>query len=354
MIDPLFALLVAIALTAVTMIIFWPEKGIYATYRNAKRNTSRVLIEDALKHVYDYEERNVRCTLRSIAGHLSISGDSATQLISKLQSMGLIESQHEGIKLTPDGRSYALRVIRVHRLWEKYLADETSVNEADWHRNAEEKEHSISVEEAETLAAQLGNPVYDPHGDPIPTKDGKIPKRKGVPLTSLKNGEFGRITHIEDEPQAIYTQLIAERLHPGIQVRIIESTKTRIRFEANGEECVLAPLFAENVNLIPLNRDEEITSDFKSLSSLKKGEKAMIVGISKACRGPQRRRLMDLGVVPGTVVTAELESIGHDPVAYNIKGATIAIRRINADQIYIRQEADEPEAHKEFTQEELN
>ncbi len=344
MIDPLFALLVALSLTAIVLILFWPGKGIYATYKNAKRNTSRVLIEDALKHLYDYEERNVRCTLRSVAGHLSISGDDATQLISKLQAMGLIESQQEGIKLTPNGRSYALRVIRVHRLWERYLADETSVSEAEWHRNAEEKEHSISIEEAETLAAQLGNPVYDPHGDPIPTKEGEIPKRKGVPLTSLKNGEFGRITHIEDEPHAIYTQLIAERLHPGIQVRIIDSTKNRIKFEANGEECVLAPLFAENVNVIPLKQQEEIASDFKSLSSLKKGEKATVVGISKACRGPQRRRLMDLGVVPGTVVTAELESIGHDPVAYNIKGATIAIRRKNADQIYI----------KEFTQEELN
>ena len=344
MIDPLFALIVALAFSAIAVILFWPGKGIYATYKNAKRNTSRVLIEDALKHLYDYEERNVHCTLRSIAGHLSISGDDTTILLSKLQSMGLTESQQDGIKLTPDGRSYALRVIRVHRLWERYLADETSVNETEWHRNAEEKEHLISVEEAETLAAQLGNPVYDPHGDPIPTKDGEIPKRKGVPLTALKNGEFGRITHIEDEPQAIYTQLIAERLHPGIQVRIIDSTKNRIKFEANGEECVLAPLFAENVNVVPLKQQEEITSDFKSLSHLKQGEQAVIVGISKACRGPQRRRLMDLGIVPGTIVTAELESIGHDPVAYNIKGATIAIRKKNAEQIYI----------KEFTQEELN
>ncbi len=349
MIDPLFALLVALALALVVVILFWPGKGIYATYKNAKRNTSRVLIEDTLKHLYDFEERNVRCTLLSISGHLSVSGDDTARLISKLQTMGLVESQEEGIKLTPDGRSYALRVIRIHRLWEKYLADETSVNETEWHRNAEEKEHSISVEEAETLAAQLGNPVYDPHGDPIPTKDGKIPKRKDIPLTALRNGEFGRITHIEDEPQAIYTQLIAQRLYPGIQVRIIDSTKNRIKFEANGEECILAPLFAENVNVIPLNREEEITSDFKSLSSLKKGEKATVVGISKVCRGPQRRRLMDLGVVPGTVVTAELESIGHDPVAYNIKGATIAIRRKNAGQIYIRPEPNEPELKTNLT-----
>ena len=344
MISPLLALLIAVAFIGIIAVLFWPDKGIYATYRKAKKNTSRVLIEDALKHFYDYEERNVRSTLQSIAGHLSVSGDDAARLVEKLEAMGLVESNQDGIQLTSDGRSYALRVIRIHRLWEKYLADETSVKEADWHLEAEEKEHNISIEEAEKLAVQMGNPVFDPHGDPIPTKDGDIPKRKGVPLTTLKSGEFGKIIHIEDEPHSIYLQLIAQGLYPGMQVRINTIEKSRIKFEVNGEECVLAPLFAANVHVLPIRKQEEITNEFKSLSSLRKGQKALVVGISNACRGPQRRRLMDLGVVPGTLVTAELESIGRDPVAYNIKGATIAIRKKNADQIYI----------KEFLPEELN
>jgi len=342
--SPLFALLIALAVMGILVVFFWPGRGIYATYKKAKRNTSRVLIEDALKHLYDYEERNVRPTLRSLAGHLLISGDDTTNLAGRLQSMGLIEMTQDGIKLTSSGRSYALRVIRIHRLWERYLADETSVKETEWHLEAEEKEHKISAEEAEQLAAQMGNPVFDPHGDPIPTQDGEIPERKGVPLTALKVGEFGRVIHIEDEPQAIYVQLLAQGLYPGMQIRVIDKEKNKIKFEANGEECVLAPLFAANIQVVQIQKHEEITSEFKSLSSLKKGDKAVILGISKACRGPQRRRLMDLGVVPGTVVTAELESIGNDPVAYNIKGATIAIRKKNADQIYIR----------EFLPEEMN
>lgn len=344
MINPLFALLVALAVIVSLAVLFWPAKGIYATYRKAKSNTMRVLIEDALKHLYDYEERNVLPTLQSISGHLSLNGDNTTRLVEELQSMGLVESSDNGIQLTSEGRSYALRVIRIHRLWERYLADETSIKESEWHLDAEEKEHILSAEEAETLAAQMSNPLYDPHGDPIPTKEGDIPKREDIPLTALKKGVFGRITHIEDEPYAIYAQLIAQGLFPGIQVRIIDSGKNRIRFEANGEECVLAPLFANNVHVVPILKYEEITNEFKTLNSLKKGEKAIVVGISKACRGSQRRRLMDLGVVPGTIVTAELESIGRDPVAYNIKDATIAIRKINADQIYIKQ----------FSEEELN
>jgi DtxR family Mn-dependent transcriptional regulator len=342
--SPLLALVISFSLIGIMAVLFWPVKGIYATYRKAKRNTSRVLVEDALKHLYDYEERAVRSTLRSIAGHLSIDGDGTIKLVEKLESMGLVESSPDGIQLTPGGRSYALRVIRIHRLWERYLADETGVKESEWHIEAEEKEHNISIEEAERLAVQMGNPVFDPHGDPIPTKDGEIPKRKGIPLTNLKSGEFGKIIHIEDEPHAIYLQLIAQGLYPGTQVRINSSEKNRIKFEVNGEECVLAPLFAANVHVIPIYKQEEITSEFKSLSSLKKGDKAVVVGISNACRGPQRRRLMDLGVVPGTLVTAELESFGRDPVAYNIKGATIAIRKKNAEQIFI----------KEFSQEVLN
>ncbi len=344
MINPLFALSIACAVIGILAVLFWPGIGIYATYKKAKRNTSRVLIEDALKHLYDYEERNVRSTLRSISGHLYTSSDDTIQIVGKLQSMGLVESTKNGIQLTSEGRSYALRVIRIHRLWERYLADETSVKESEWHIEAEEKEHNISVEDAEHLAAQMGNPVFDPHGDPIPTKDGEIPERKGIPLTALKMGEFGIVTHIEDEPHAIYVQLLAQGLHPGMQVRISDVAKNRIKFEANGEECVLAPLFAANVHVVQIQKQEEITNEFKSLSSLRKGDKAVVVGISKACRGPQRRRLMDLGVVPGTLVSAELESIGRDPVAYNIKGAIIAIRKKNADQIYIR----------EFSQEELN
>jgi len=344
MINPVLALLIAVSLAAIVAVLFWPAKGLFAIYRKAKSNTSRVIIEDALKHLYDYEERNVRSTLRSIAGHLNITGDDTTLLMAKLEAMGLIESNQEGIQLTAEGRSYALRVIRIHRLWERYLADQTGIKESDWHLEAEVKEHNISLEEAEKLAVQMGNPVFDPHGDPIPTKDGEIPKRQGVPLTSLQNGEFGKIIHIEDEPHAIYLQLIAQGLYPSMQVRINNIEKSRIRFEVNGEECVLAPLFAANVHVIPLKKQEEITSEFKSLSSLRKGQKATVLGISKACRGPQRRRLMDLGVVPGTLVTAEFESIGRDPVAYNIKGATIAIRKKNADQIYI----------KKFEPEELN
>ena len=102
--------------------------------------------------------------------------------------------------LTPEGCSYALRVIRIHRLLESYLAERTGVDESEWHQRADQMEHRVTAAEAEALSAQLGNPSYDPHGDPIPTADGVMPSRRGLPLSALKAGAVARIVHVEDEP----------------------------------------------------------------------------------------------------------------------------------------------------------
>jgi DtxR family Mn-dependent transcriptional regulator len=335
MTDPLLTLIIGSGIILLAFISFFPEKGLIAKMRRSKTISKRVLIEDALKHLYNCEYNNVSCTLNSVAGKLSISENDAAELITKLEDMGLLFSQHETLQLSSEGRSYALRIIRVHRLWEKYLADETGVDEREWHHSAEEYEHKLTPSDADILAAQIGNPVFDPHGDPIPSSAGDIPEKSGKALTDLKFGEFASIIHIEDEPDAIYRQLIAEGLYPGMQVRMMESNKERIRFTANGEECVLAPLFAKNITVAPIKFEKTVDGKFKNLSSLKIGEKGTVLGISKALRGQQRRRLMDLGVVPGTEIIAEMRSASGDPTAYQIKGASIALRKELADRIYL-------------------
>ncbi|MCH7769435.1 MAG: metal-dependent transcriptional regulator [Bacteroidetes bacterium] len=335
MVDPLASLIIGFIIILFLIWVYLPRKGLLVRLKRSKKNTHRVLIEDSLKHLYNCEYNGINCTLNSVAGNLSISADEASKVVKKLEELELITSHERGISLTPEGRAYALRIIRTHRLWEKYLADETSVGEEDWHIAAEEIEHHITPAQADALAAQIGNPVFDPHGDPIPSAKGDLPVKKGNVLNTLKMGEFARIIHIEDEPHAIYSQLVAAGLYPGMQVRMIESSKDRIKFLANGEEVVLAPLFAKNVTIIPIKNETTVKGKFKSLSSLSVGEKGIVLGISKRCRGQQRRRLMDLGVVPGTEIEAEMKSIGGDPVAYRIRGASIALRKNQADKIYL-------------------
>jgi len=238
--------------------------------------------------------------------------------------------------LTADGRSYALRVIRIHRLWERFLADHTGVSESQWHHEADRKEHELTPEQADVLSAELGHPVFDPHGDPIPTPDGEMPGRRGLPLSALNPGATARIVHVEDEPDAVYAQLVAARLYPGTTVRVLEHTRDRMRIEADLQEHVLAPVVAANLSVEPIGDALDAAAPDNRLSSLAIGQEATVVDISAACRGVERRRLLDLGIVPGTLVRAELESAGGDPIAYRIRGAMIALRKDQADLIYVR------------------
>lgn len=337
MVDPANALLVFGIAMIVIAIFFFPRYGLYAHWKRARRGIQRVLIEDALKHIYDCEYRNRTCSTESIAGALLISTDESAELLTRLSVMGLLTTSDTGVSLTAEGTSYALRIIRVHRLWERYLADETSVPPTKWHASAEYAEHTLTASQAEALAAQIGNPLSDPHGDPIPTPTGEVPPRKGKSLLTLNAGEFAVITHIEDEPEAIFAQLVAQGLYVGMQVSMIERTNERIRFAADGDEIVLAPLLTNNITVAPITEEEDlITVPQAVLSSLKIGEEAKVVSISKAMRGQQRRRLMDLGVVPGTSIRAELKSASGDPTAYSIRGALVALRQNHAQLIFIQ------------------
>ena len=336
MVNPLTALLVAGLVTLILVVIFLPKKGIAARLRRGKIDAKRVLIEDALKHIYDCEYNKRHSSLNSVAGNLGITADAAAKLLARLEEMGLVISEPDSIHLTTNGRSYALRVIRIHRVWEKYLSEETGVSEKDWHHEAELQEHILSIEEANQIAAKLNNPLFDPHGDPIPSSKGYIKKIDGIPISNLKEGEFGHIIHLEDEPNSIYAQIMAMGLYPGMQVRMINVSNERIVFEANGDEKVLAPLFAKNITISPIVETADVLESFRALSTLNNGEESTVLGISKACRGKQRRRLMDLGFVPGTNISTLMKSIGGDPIAYQLRGTTIALRKEQADHIFIQ------------------
>ena len=333
--EPLMLLIIGTITIIIFVLLFYPNKGIISVWKKSRYANKKVLIEDALKYLYNCEYNNINCTLNGVAGNLSISADDATDIISRLESMGLVSAKKDELNLTSDGRSYALRVIRVHRLWEKYLADETGVTENEWHQKAEEIEHTLTLAQADQLAAQIGNPVFDPHGDPIPSASGDLPLKKGKALSEMKVGEFANIIHVEDEPHAIYSQILAEGLYPGMQIRMMEVSDKRLKFVANGEECVLSPLIAKNITVGVVKLEKQIEGKFKTLSSLKIGEAGTILGIGKALRGQQRRRLMDLGIVPGTKIEAELQSLTGDPVAYKVRGTTVALRKKQTDKIYL-------------------
>jgi DtxR family Mn-dependent transcriptional regulator len=337
MVNPLLSIGIAVLMTVIGTIFFWPERGFVARWRRTQHLTERVRSEDALKHIHKYEMKGNYPTVESISGALHVNLNETAVILTHMQADKLLVIDKGEIHLTPQGREAALHIIRAHRLWERYLAEETGFPEAEWHGQAEKYEHMLTPEATNALAVQLGNPTHDPHGDPIPTAEGKIATHRDQALTAVPVDTLARIVHLEDEPEIVYAQLIAEGLHPGMIIRVIESSAERVRFWSNGNEHVLAPMVATNISIVPLPAETKVkSSNGQRLDNLKLGETAEVTSISPNCRGAERRRFMDLGILPGTKITAELRSPSGEPTAYRIRGAVIALRQNQANMIHVK------------------
>jgi len=335
--QPLFAFLVALLLAGAGWSLFRPEYGLWYRWRKAGRYSARVRREDALKFLYNCEFSGSMPALVNVAGALHLSANETAELLLAMEKEGLIVSERGQLRLSPTGRSSALHIIRAHRLWERYLADETGFPEAEWHKQADRVEHILSPARTDALAEKLGHPTYDPHGDPIPTPGGEIFSRDDRPLSTVPPETVVRIAHLEDEPDVVFAQLVAAGLHPGMVLRVVESTPQRVRVLSRDDEHVLAPMVASNVFVVPLPADAELPGNGReALSTLALGGSAEVAGFSPACRGVERRRFLDLGITPGTIIKAELRSPGGDPTAYQIRGALIALRREQAALIEIK------------------
>lgn len=339
-VDPLTALLIVAVFTVVALALFWPNRGVVVRWNQLRRVGDRAQLEDALKHFYHCEYGGQPVSMESLSGALQIAGNKAAELLIRLESLSLTTRSEGQLRLTSTGREYALRVVRVHRLWEQYLAEETGVGHASWHDEAERQEHRLSAREVEELDQQMGYPVFDPHGDPIPTATGVVGARQGIPIANLSPGRLATVAHMEDEPEELYVQLVGAGLHLGTQVEIHETTDEMIRLIADGNVLELSPTVAANLFVMPLRETQEKEGPFETLSSLGVHQSGRVVRLSNACRGLERRRLMDLGLVPGTVVEAEMRSPVGDPTAYRIRGASIALRREQAHHVLITRELE--------------
>ena len=336
MIDPLIALLGGVGFFLLVAIVFWPQKGMIWRIQERRLLTEKVLIEDTLKYIFKCERDQRRVSLESLAGALSTNPGHVTEILALTQEKGLVEIIENNFQLTDAGRKTATQIVRAHRLWERYLADATGYQESDWHQQAERREHYLTEEELNRLSASLGHPTHDPHGDPIPTPRGELISLDGISLTELPLHTSARIVHIEDEPDVIYAQIVAEDLHPNMIVEVNEKSSNRIRFWSDEQEHVLAPIVASNISVLPIHDDAfETITDGVPLDSLKPGEAGLVTGISSLSRGVERRRLFDLGIIPGTEITVEMVNPGGDPTAYRIRGSVIALRNSQARLIKV-------------------
>ena len=314
-----------IAAIALLVLIFMPRIGLLALYKNYRATQVREQVEDALKHLLDRERQGRHASPESLGGTLDLPRARVTHLIQDMEAQGLIESQGNELHLTTEGERWALHVIRAHRLWERYLADEARMPLNKIHDEAQKREHTLTEAQLNELDAALGHPTRDPHGDPIPTREGKMNQTDGKPITAWQADRPARIVHLEDEPALAYQQILAAGLRLGQDIRMIEKTQNRIVLSDGENEYRLAPAVAYNIHVAALPESEMLKHEAVPLFELEHDQRGEIVTLDDAVQGFTRRRFLDLGLTPGTVIYPELKNFFGDPRAYRVRG-TLTIK----------------------------
>jgi DtxR family Mn-dependent transcriptional regulator len=181
-------------------------------------------IEDYAKAIYALELRaGEAVTTNALAERLGVTPGSASGMVKRLAELGLVEHEpYRGVQLTDDGRRVALEVIRHHRLLELYLVQSLGVPWDRVHEEAEVLEHVLSEELEELIAAKLGDPTHDPHGDPIPTRELTIEEEPTQSLQSLEAGATGRFTRVSDSDPEMLRFLADRGISPGDSFEVID------------------------------------------------------------------------------------------------------------------------------------
>ena len=327
----------SIAALLAIILLFLPGQGLLARLRDYRHSIQRNLIEDTLKIIFHVQQEGRQINPDGLGDSIHLSTKRMNRLIEKMLAQGLLQRRGSALRLTLEGQRIALQVIRAHRLWERYLADEARIPLSDLHQLAHRKEHGMTAEEIDNLDANLGHPSRDPHGDPIPSAEGVMRwTGTGRSLQDFKAGECGEIIHLEDEPQVAFDQLLAEGLQVGGLVTVLENSKERLVLIAGEEEVTLAPAIAANVFLRDSEKIQDSPNGTITLAELQGQVQGEIVDLDRNCQGFTRRRFLDLGLTPGTKISPELNNAFREPRAYRVRGTLIALRNDQASQILVR------------------
>jgi DtxR family Mn-dependent transcriptional regulator len=177
--------------------------------------------EDYLKAIYHLTASGGAAGTNELAEALDLAPASVSGMLRRLADQGLVEHEpYRGVTLAPDGRLVALRMLRRHRLIEAYLVAHLGYTWDTVHEEAERLEHAVSDTLVERMAKVLGNPVADPHGDPIPGPDGTLAELVYVPLTELEVGEEAEIRRVTTSQPDRLRYLGSTGLMPGARIRV--------------------------------------------------------------------------------------------------------------------------------------
>ncbi len=211
-------------------------------------------IQDYLKAIYELTRNAEAASTTALAARLGIEPASVTGMVQKLAAARppLVDyRKHHGVKLTEAGRRAALEVIRHHRLLEAWLVKTLGYSWDEVHSEAERLEHVISEDFEERVAAALGYPVRDPHGEPIPSSDLVMPSDESVPLQTLAAGQKAVVRRVDAQDHGLLRHLEELRLIPGARLEVLEVAPydhvMRLKIRNGGEPVTLGPAITARV-----------------------------------------------------------------------------------------------------------
>lgn len=207
-------------------------------------------VENYLKNIYKLQESEGKVTTSLLSEKLQISPPSVSEMIKKLSEEGSLRyTPYRGVELTEQGRRKALRIIRRHRLWELFLVEVLKYNWEEIDEEAERLEHITSEKLEQRLDAALGYPTKDPHGDAIPTPDGRVTIVNRKTLAQAKPGKFVTVMRVSDEDPDIlkYASKLGIALRKKIKVKEKINFDGSLRVEIGGKERFISAKLAQNI-----------------------------------------------------------------------------------------------------------
>ena len=209
--------------------------------------------ENYLKAIYHLSNHGIiSVSTNAIAKKMETKASSVTDMVKKLADKDLVNYiKYQGVNLTEQGRLTAVSVIRKHRLWEVFLVNKLNFSWDEVHDVAEQLEHIKSEKLTNELDAFLEFPTHDPHGDPIPDKDGNINKLNKVKLSSLNENEQSELLSVKDSSDEFLRYLNKRKIKIGDTIKVvnIEPYDKSIQIEINQKEMVISENVAENLYL---------------------------------------------------------------------------------------------------------
>jgi DtxR family transcriptional regulator, Mn-dependent transcriptional regulator len=207
--------------------------------------------EDYLKAIYALSNTNTGASTNALANHLNMKASSITDMLKKLSDKGWVNyEKYKGASLNVDGKIIALSIVRKHRLWETFLVNKLNFKWDEVHEIAEQLEHIKSNELVDRLDDFLGNPKFDPHGDPIPNKNHEITdSRKRSSLSEVEVNREVIIIGVKDSSAQLLQYLEKENMILGKNIIVLEihDFDKSLRISINGKELNISERVAQNV-----------------------------------------------------------------------------------------------------------